>query len=88
MGNGMKWTVEVRATDCWTLHSTCDTWRDAVDQADMVHGRIVCPTGLRDRDAWQYAVRQQGFAGDYDAWTSLDDEERAEYEFGASGGTA
>ena len=33
--------VEVNTIGGYTLHSTHDCWNDAVDQADMVHGRIV-----------------------------------------------
>lgn len=34
--------VEVKAgNEQYTTHSTHETWQDAVDQADMVHGRIV-----------------------------------------------
>ena len=33
--------VEVKAIGGYTLHSTHRRYRDAVDQADMVHGRVV-----------------------------------------------
>ena len=33
--------VEVKAIGGWTLHSEHRSYRDAVDQADMVRGRVV-----------------------------------------------
>ena len=33
--------VEVKSIGGYTTHSTLTSWKDAVDQADMVHGRIV-----------------------------------------------
>lgn len=85
----MSYTVQARVNDGWTLHSTHDSYRDAVDQSDMIHGRVVCQTGMTDHDAWQYAVAEQGYGGDYDSWAAQDDDERAAYEAGANGiGTA
>lgn len=78
--------VEVKAIGGWTQHSTHDSYRDAVDQADMVHGRVVvCATGLTDEAAWKWARDNQGFDGDFAAWQAQDDEDRAEYEDGAAG---
>ena len=74
------YVVEVEAIGGWTTHSTHESYRDAVDQADMVHGRIV-----GDMDAWRWASDQQGFDGSYGDWTRQDDDERAEYEAGAAG---
>lgn len=74
------YTVEVKAIGGWTAHSTHDNYRDAVDQADMVHGRIA-----GDLAAYRYAVASQGFEGSYEDWTGLDADERAEYESGAAG---
>ena len=34
--------VEARAIAGWVAHSTHHTIRDAIDQADLIHGRIVC----------------------------------------------
>ena len=74
------YTVEVKAIGGPTTHSTHDSSRDAVDQADMVSGRVV-----GDAAAWKYAVAEQGFTGDFLEWQSQDDDERAEYESGAEG---
>jgi hypothetical protein len=80
----MSYAVQVKVGGEFTNHSTHDSYRDAVDQADMVHGRVVvAATGLTDRKAWSYAVAEQGFAGDFSEWQSMDDEERSEYETGA-----
>lgn len=35
--------------------------------------------------AWKYAVANQGFTGDLSAWLAMPEDERAEYETGASG---
>lgn len=35
------YVVEVKAIGGWTVHSSHASYRDAVDQCDMVHGRIV-----------------------------------------------
>jgi len=35
------YTVEVKAIGGWTRHSDHDSYGDAVDQADLVHGRVV-----------------------------------------------
>jgi hypothetical protein len=42
------YTVEVKAIGGFTQHSTHDSYRDAVDQADMVRGRVICdvPDGV------------------------------------------
>ena len=40
---------------------------------------------ITDAEAHRWAVANQGFEGDYLAWTTLDDEEREEYEDGAAG---
>lgn len=78
--------VEVRANDGYTTHSDHDSYKDAVDQADMVHGRVVvAETGLPDEDAYGHALANQGFLGTYEDWQGLDDAERDEYERGASG---
>ncbi len=79
----MSYTVQVKAIAGWTHHSTHDSYRDAVDQADMVRGRVLCSTGLPDEDAWKHAVRNQGFEGDYAAWSAMDDDERTAFEVGA-----
>jgi hypothetical protein len=43
----MMFTVEVKAIDGYTTHSTHDSYRDAVDQADMVRGRVVAGDNVR-----------------------------------------
>jgi hypothetical protein len=80
-------TVQVKSIGGgWTSHSTHASYRDAVDQADMVHGRVlISETSLPDDAAWKYAVENQGFTGDFAAWQTQDDGERAEYEVGAAG---
>ena len=49
------YTVEVKAIGGFTQHSTHDSYRDAVDQADMVRGRVICdvPDGV-------YFLRPEG----------------------------
>ena len=74
------YTVAVPAIDGRTVHSTHQRYRDAVDQADMVHGHIE-----GDEAAYRYAHDQQGFTGSYQDWTAQDDDERAEYELGTAG---
>lgn len=74
------YTVAVPAIDGRTVHSTHQSYRDAVDQADMVHGHIE-----GDEAAYRYAHDQQGFTGSYQDWTAQDDDERAEYELGMRG---
>ena len=37
----MSYCVIVEAMDGWTRHSVHSTKKDAVDQADMVHGKVV-----------------------------------------------
>ena len=81
----MAYQVTVKAGDGWTNHSEHESYRDAVDQADMVHGRVFCGTGLSDEAAWKWARDNQGFTGDYAEWTAQDDDERGEYELGAAG---
>lgn len=72
--------VEVKSVAGWTLHSEHDSFRAAVDQADMVRGRIA---GEEKAHAW--AVANQGFTGDFAEWMSMDDEERSGFEAGAAG---
>ena len=75
------YTVEVRTTTGeWTRENEYESYRDAVDAAGMKGGRIV-----GEREAWRWAVKEQGFEGSYDEWTAQDDEERGEYEDAAAG---
>ncbi len=84
--NTGKYLVEVKSVDGYTTHSDYDSYRDAVDQADLVGGRVViAATGATDESAWRHASREQGFDGDFAAWQAQDDAERQEYENGAAG---
>jgi hypothetical protein len=80
-----EYIVEVQTcVGTWTEHSRHASYRDAVDQADMVHGRVMVGDGeTSDRDAWRYAVAEQGYDGDFAAWQSQDDDARDAYEAGA-----
>jgi hypothetical protein len=71
--------------ETWGHHSEHQSYRNAVDQADMVGGRVTIDDGMLDTEAYQWAVDNQGFGGDYQEWRSLDDSERGEYEDGANG---
>lgn len=81
----MRYTVQIEAGDGWTRHSAWDSYRDAVDQADLVHGRIITPGGATDEHAHRYAVSVQGFVGDYAEFQCLADADRDRYEHGAAG---
>ena len=72
------YTVEVKSVSGWTQHSEYTSFRDAVDQADMVHGRIA-----GENLAHRWAVANQGYAGTFAEWMSQDDDARMEYEIGA-----
>lgn len=73
------------ATANGIFHSTHHSYRDAVDQADMIHGQVLLATGLSDRDAWKWAVRHQGCGLSWEEWTGQDNEEREGWELGAQG---
>lgn len=77
--------VKVKAIGGYTTHSQHESYRDAMDQADMIHGTVESDTGMSDEACWRYAVSSQVFDGDFAAWQTQDDEERAEYELGARG---
>jgi len=77
------YTVEVSVGGEWTLHSEHGSYRDAVNQSDMVHGRVLCPGGMTDRQAHAWARSVQGCDLNWSEWCGQDDDERAEYEFGA-----
>lgn len=80
------YAVQVKVGGEYTLHSTHVSYRDAVDQADMVHGRVIVEaTGYTDEKCWKYAVAEQGFAGDFSSWQSQDDDQRASFECGSQG---
>jgi hypothetical protein len=72
--------VIVKSVDGYTTHSTHESFRAAADQADMVHGHV-----SGEREAFVWAVANQGFAGSFGDWMAQDDEERAAYEAGAAG---
>ena len=72
----------------WTkvgFHSSHVSYRDARDQADMVHGWVTTATGISDQRAWRSAVASQGCELTWSKWQAQDDEERAEWELGAQG---
>ena len=71
--------------EVWSRHSSPRSYRDAVDQADMVGGRVTINDGITDKEAHRWAVTDQGYEGDYLSWSNQDDKERAEYEDGAAG---
>jgi len=77
------YTVEVSVGGEWILHSEHGSYRDAVNQSDMVHGRTWCPSGRTDRKAHSWARSVQGCDLDWSEWRGQDDDERAEYEYGA-----
>ena len=77
------YTVEVFVGGEWTLHSEHSSYRDARNQSDTVHGRVLCPGGLTDRKAHAWARSIQGCDLDWSEWCGQDDDERAEYESGA-----
>lgn len=81
----MTYTVQVRVGGEWANHSSHESYRDAVDQADMVRGRVLCGAGATNEEAYRHARDNQGFDGGLLDWESLDDAERAEYEAGAAG---
>ena len=80
------YAVEVKCTtDEWTHHSDHKSYKSAVDQSDMVHGRvIVAETGCLDTTAFSHAKLHQGFTGSFSDWRLLEDSERDEYEIGAN----
>jgi len=79
----MLWIVEIKAIGGWTRYDEFNSYRNAVDTADMMHGRVRCGRGHTNTQAWRWAVVNQGFDGDILEWENLDDEERMEYEVGA-----
>lgn len=58
--------------------TTNDTRRNADDRCGA-DGRCT------EREAWTWAVAEQGYTGDLADWLDLDDDEREEYEAGARG---
>lgn len=76
--------VQVKRRDGWDRAMDFESYREAVDQADLLHGRVaVKSTGFPDEAAHTYAVAYQGFEGDYGDWRRLNDAERDDYEHGA-----
>lgn len=69
-----------------TIHSDHESYKDAVDQADLIHGVVYCGPYLATPDitAYRYAVNDQGFFGDYSEWRMLEDSNRDEYEHDAA----
>lgn len=83
--------VEITTDGQTSLHSSFDSYRDAIDQADMVHGEVYVINSFGDaisnKDCWRYACDEQGYNETYLSWCCLDDDERSEYESGANGGS-
>jgi hypothetical protein len=84
--NANKWQVWTRyGSPCVGYHSSHASYRDAVDQADMIHGLVTSATGMTDKRAWSSAVANQGCELSWDQWQAQDDDERGEWECGAQG---
>jgi hypothetical protein len=80
--NANKWQVWTRSD----YHSSHVSYRDAVDQADMIRGTVVISaTGISDKRAWSSAVANQGCELTWSEWQAQDDDERQEWELGAQG---
>lgn len=78
-----KWQVWTKVDGVY--HSSHASYRDAVDQADMIHGWVTSATGISDKRAWTFAVANQGCELTWDQWQSQDDDEREQWELGAQG---
>lgn len=63
-------------TGRWGYRTSRTSYRDAVEIAHQVGGRVVCRTGIADRLVWQWACDHHGFMGDYAAWQAQDDCDR------------
>jgi hypothetical protein len=63
------------------VHSQHESYREAIDQADMIQGEVE-----NNKLAYKWASYNQGFLGTYEDWCGLDDDEREEYEIGAGKG--
>lgn len=84
------YTVEIPGDEprLWTEHSSWISYRDAVDQADLVHGRLLIGNPERrmtDKGAYQWAFAENGFEGTYQDWREQSNEEREEFEDAAAG---
>lgn len=49
----MNYTVETRAIGGWATHSTHGTLENAIDQSDLVHGRVIPDTHCQSCHAWR-----------------------------------
>ena len=78
------YAVEVCVDEVWAPHSDSLSYREAQGLADMVHGRVQCPSGLTDYQAYTYALSDLGCKLSWTAWCEQDNGERDGYEF-ASG---
>jgi hypothetical protein len=70
------------ATETGTLPAgwrwaTDDDWAQA-----QAHGLIRPAT---EQEAWEWAMKNQGFTGDFEAWCAMEPHIRAQYETGAAG---
>ena len=85
----MNWNYLRFASNNWLVytrdrnghyHSTHDSYRAAVDQADMIRGVVrLGENGIFDHDAWRYAVEHEGCDLSWEEWTAQDDDERNQW---------
>lgn len=71
--------VKVRSLTGWVTHSSFSSYGCAVDQADLVHGKIQDPSGQWDQLAWSKACTENRFEGSYAAWQLLEDSDRDQF---------
>lgn len=63
-------------TGRWGYRTSRTSYRDAVEIAHQVGGRVVCRSGIADQIVWELARSHDGFMGDYAAWQAQDDCDR------------
>lgn len=76
----MKYRVMVKAVEGRVIHSEWESYREAINQSDMVRGDVYTAMGHSDRYCFDWSKKHQGYEGTYDEWRSMDDEERNEFE--------
>ena len=78
----------------WEVHSWHSSYSEAIDQSDMIGGRVSigyidewdeANIGITDKSAYEYATKECGFDGGFGRWRTQDDAERDAWEQGASG---
>ena len=57
------YTVQVKAIGGWTVHSEHDDLDDAIDQADLIGGRVVGMT-VKSRKPWTLSEIKSAIKGD------------------------